>query len=65
MPTRKIGDAPKVCTDPSHDPPSHMLYEDGVWEHVCPSCGATKVFTVMRPRYGGGDYTMPFSSTCP
>lgn len=63
MPTRKIGETPRACSDPEHNPPSHMYYEDGVWEHVCPSCGARRVFTVMRPTCGGGNYTMPYTFT--
>jgi hypothetical protein len=47
--TRKIADLPKVCCDPYHNPPTHMFYEDGVWEHTCPSCGKTKTFTVRNP----------------
>lgn len=47
--TRKIAELPRVCTSAQHDPPSMMVYEPGVWEHVCPDCGARQVFTVTRP----------------
>lgn len=47
--TRKIADLPRVCTSAQHDPPSMMVYEPGVWAHVCPSCGNRQVFTVTRP----------------
>jgi hypothetical protein len=49
MPTRKIRDIPwdrKVCYHPEHDPPGHMVYQPGVWEHTCPGCGKVTVFTV-------------------
>ena len=46
MPTVKIADAPKFCRDPNHEPPSHMVYDPGVYRHTCPSCGATVTFTV-------------------
>lgn len=49
--TRKIADLPRVCVSPQHDPPSMMVYEPGVWEHVCPSCGNRQVFTVTRPTF--------------
>jgi hypothetical protein len=50
MPTRKIADLPldSVCLDSEHSPPTHMFYEPGVYEHVCPSCGRKLVFTVPR-----------------
>lgn len=49
MPTRKIGEVenPKaVCRDPEHNPPTHMVYEPGVWEHECPRCGRKIRFVV-------------------
>lgn len=55
MPLRKImdlkgGSKPiKPCSDPEHNPPTHMVFEDGVWEHNCPGCGATTRFIVSRP----------------
>ena len=53
MPTRKISDLPKqeTCRDSEHDPPKHMVYSDGVYEHTCPSCGRVKQFTVRNPVY--------------
>lgn len=48
--TRKISDLPQSCIHPSHMPPSHMVYEPGVWEHICAGCGSRTVFTV----YGTG-----------
>ena len=50
MPTKKIADLPRVCRHPEHNPPNMMVYQDGVWEHVCPACGARKVFTISNPR---------------
>ncbi len=44
--TRKIADALRPCAHPQHDPPQHMVYEAGVYEHVCPNCGAARVFKV-------------------
>lgn len=46
MNTRKISDLPEMCRHPEHNPPTHMVYEPGVWEHICPSCGNRIVFTV-------------------
>lgn len=48
MPTRKIGDVPFACTDHEHNPPSHAVFEPGVYEHICPTCGHKTVFTVTR-----------------
>lgn len=50
MPTRKIANLPerKVCRDPSHDPPSMMLYPPGVYEHECPGCYKKQKFVVGR-----------------
>lgn len=52
MPTRKIADLPKYCRHPNHNPPSHQVFEDGIWEHICPGCGDVTTFTVSRPRFG-------------
>lgn len=31
---------PKICNDPSHNPPNMLLVPAGkVYIHVCPSCG--------------------------
>lgn len=63
MPTRKIAE-PKDrghCRDPEHNPPSMMVYENGLYEHTCPSCGAKKVFRVNRPTFSssGGQRSKP------
>ena len=46
MPTRKIADPSKFCRHPEHRPPTAMVYEPGTYEHVCPGCGARRVFVV-------------------
>lgn len=57
MPTRKIGDLPKLpdgrhkppekpCFHPEHNPPSMKVYQPGVYEHECPACGRKLTFTV-------------------
>ncbi len=49
--TRKIADLPSdnMCRDPQHEPPSMQVFEPGVYEHVCPSCGRSMHFVVQRP----------------
>ncbi len=47
--TRKISDLPKPCQHPEHLPAMHRHYENGVYEHTCPGCGATMTFTVAAP----------------
>ena len=49
MATKKIGEIEKPCFHPEHNPPSMMVYEPGVYEHVCPACGRRQVFRVTRP----------------
>ncbi len=49
MPLRKIADIPKYCSNPDHNPPTHICLPDGVYEHVCSGCGARIVFTVASP----------------
>jgi hypothetical protein len=44
--TRKIADAPIPCPHPGHEPPSHMVFPPGTYEHVCPACGHKTIFTV-------------------
>jgi len=48
---RKIADIPKSCLSPEHVPPSHIVLENGVYEHTCPSCLAKTIFTVNRPTF--------------
>ncbi len=50
--TRKIADIPARCTDPEHNPPTHQHLENGIYEHVCPSCNKTTRFTVIHPSMG-------------
>lgn len=64
MPTRKIADLPKACTDPEHGPPAHAVLSPGVYEHECPACGHKIRFTVAPPgllsrkRTAGGESDM-------
>jgi hypothetical protein len=56
MPTRKILDHPfkmllKPCNHPEHDPPKHMVFENGLWEHECPACHTKQFFTVNKPTF--------------
>ena len=46
--TRKIADLPqeKICRNKEHNPPMHMVYEPGIYEHVCPACGERQIFIV-------------------
>jgi hypothetical protein len=49
MPTRRIDEEPsytEVCYDRDHEPPSHMVWRPGTYEHVCSSCGKTVRFVV-------------------
>lgn len=50
MPTRKIADLPKslFCNDQDHEPPTMRVFEPGVYEHECPSCGRKTQFVVSR-----------------
>ena len=60
MPTRKIADLPedKTCRHPEHEPPKHMVFPSGVYEHECPACGHKRVFT-SRPGATLGSLTPP------
>ncbi len=61
MSIRRIGDvpedkpchweAPPPCLHPEHNPPTHMVFQPGVYEHECPGCGRTKRFTVRGPSW--------------
>jgi hypothetical protein len=52
MPTVKIADPKnpwkleKPCFHPEHNPPSHMVFSPGTYEHTCPGCGNKITFTV-------------------
>jgi hypothetical protein len=52
MPTRKISDSTRqYCRDSEHNPPQFMVWEDGTYEHECPSCHHKTIFTVANPTY--------------
>ena len=40
MPTRKVKDLPSAwdrpCASPGHNPPRHMVFPPGEYEHECP-----------------------------
>lgn len=36
---KKIADLPLDCRNVNHNPPSHQVLEDGIYEHRCPGCG--------------------------
>ena len=47
--TRKIGDVGdlKICFHTEHKPPSHQVFEPGIYEHICPGCGEVTRFHVL------------------
>lgn len=50
MPTRKLSDTPRqYCRDPEHEVPSHMVFDNGLYEHECPGCGNKIRFQVNKP----------------
>lgn len=56
MPTRRIddedeswGSKPKLCLHPEHNPPGHMVFKPGKYEHTCPGCGRVITFYVTGP----------------
>lgn len=52
MPLRKINSWVKSykpirpCNHPEHHPPSHMVFQPGEYEWVCPGCGKVTKFVV-------------------
>lgn len=57
MPTRRLPDKDnkhnkKLCMHPDHNPPLHMVFQPGDYEHTCPSCGGKIIFTVPTIIYG-------------
>jgi phage FluMu protein Com len=54
MATRKIKEFDTwnsaICRDRQHNPPGMRVYEPGLWEHECPSCGQITSF-VIKPLY--------------
>lgn len=46
--TVKFEDIPEPCMNPGHKPPSHRVFEPGVYEHTCPGCGKVTTFTVPK-----------------
>ena len=50
MPTKKIADPPKFCSNPEPNPPSMMVFPPGTYEHTWPVCGRKMTFTVPAIR---------------
>lgn len=50
---KKIGDIPNksFCSHPEHNFPNMIVLPDGIYEHVCPGCGAKQIVTIVHPRY--------------
>jgi len=46
MVIRKIRDIKPPCLHPEHEPPKHMVFEPGEYEHTCPQCGKKTTFIV-------------------
>lgn len=62
MPLRKIDGDPKypqykkICRNPSHNPPMHIVLKPGIYEYSCPACGEIQIISIpdisMRYKYG-------------
>jgi hypothetical protein len=52
MPTTKIADLPRdeECRDPEHNPPTMMVWKDGIYIHECPTCHHKQRFEVRNPK---------------
>lgn len=37
------------CLNLEHNPPMHIVLENGTYKHTCPGCGNVIVFTVNNP----------------
>lgn len=48
-PLKKISEPKETCNHPEHNPPMHMVYENGTYEYTCPACGNKQTFTVNKP----------------
>lgn len=36
----------KLCRHPEHNPPNMIVLTPGLYEHTCPGCGKSFIFTV-------------------
>ena len=44
MPFRRISGPEKICRSPQHEPPMHILLDQGcVYEWTCPACGEIRI----------------------
>lgn len=53
MPTKKIENKDlrfnwdfRECSHPEHNPPSMRVFDPGLYEHECPSCGKKQCFRI-------------------
>lgn len=53
MSLKKIAELPEsqTCLHPEHEPPKHIVLDNGVYAHTCPSCGNVTTFAVRRPTW--------------
>jgi hypothetical protein len=56
---KKIGDINRnqFCSHPEHNFPNMIVLPDGIYEHICPGCGAKQVVTIINPRYESHSWT--------
>lgn len=51
---KKIADFKEInyCLNPSHNPPTMIVLEPGIYEHVCPGCGKKqRVVVPLEPTF--------------
>jgi hypothetical protein len=48
---KKIADLPGDCRHPEHEPPKHVVLDNGVYEYTCPGCGARRYITIAGPTW--------------
>lgn len=49
---RKIDDKLYIkepCRHPEHQPPMHIVLENGTYEYTCPGCGEVRTIVVNKP----------------
>ena len=49
MPFINTNEQNKPCMSPEHNPPTHVVLNDGVHVWECPSCGKTTYLVITNP----------------
>ena len=49
---KPLGPEERPCFDSEHNPPSHIVLDEGTHIWTCPACGRSQEIVVTKPKWG-------------